>query len=319
MKLTYSDIKSAHFRNIGKAGQYSDTNLLADFQYNLGQRYQMILGTISSYINQQGYAASTVATQQYYSYPVGLVSIDAVSITIGGRQYGLTTIYDQEMWNFWNALQIQPTAIPQFIFPRKSDFGIWPIPQDVYTINFYGFMRDRNLLVDDYTSGSVTVTAGSATVTGLGTTFTTAMVGRWFTITDTSVPGQGFWYKVATWVSATEITLETFWAGSNASGATYRIGECPEIPEETHTLLAAGTASDYYSGLRNDAANALRFDNMFWTGSYNNSNRNIGDDNVQAGLIGLVNKYQSRDRDVIIQRQPKIISPTFKIWSQTIS
>lgn len=317
--VSFTDLKAAHFRNIGKALQYSDTTLLADFKYSLGNRYQMVLGTLSSYINQQGYTASTVAAQQYYYYPVGLQSVDTASITIGSVQYPVTVIYDQEHWNWLNALTIQSTTFPRFIFPRKSDFGIWPIPQAVYTINFYGFQRDRNLLVDDYTTGTVTVTAGSAIVTGSGTTFTAAMVGRWFEVTDTTLVGQGYAYKVLTYTSATVITLETYWAGSTGAGATYRVGEVPEVPVEAQALLPYGTASDYYSGMRNDAPNALRFDNMFWSGSYNNSKRDFGDENIKGGLIGLYNGYASRDRDVIIQRQPQIGMINDKIWATTIS
>lgn len=319
MRLTYTDIKAAHFRNIGKANQYADTTLLADFQYNLGLRYQMIFGTISSYINQDELTASTVASQQNYDYPAGTVSVDSCTITIGGRKYTLTPIYDNYTWNMLNALQIQPTAIPQFIFPKKDSFGIWPIPTDTYTITFQRFFRDRNLLVDDYSTGTIALSAGSATVTGTSTVFTPAMVGRWLTVTDTSVPGQGYWYRIGTFTNGTSISLDTTWASSSASGASYRIGESPEIPEEGHAILAAGTASDFYSGLRNDVENATRFDNMFWTGQFNNSSRDTSDKNIVAGLIGMLRKYKDRERDNIILRNPQIISPAYKIWSSSIS
>lgn len=312
-------MKAAHFRNISKAGQYADTTLITDFQYSLGNRYQMVLGTIASYINQQPFTGATVASQQYYYYPVGLQTVDTVSITIGSVQYPCTVIYDQRAWNVLNALQIQPTAIPQFIFPRKSDFGIWPIPQDVYTINFYGFQRDRNMMVDDYTTGTISVAPGSTTVTGSGTTFTPAMVGRWFEVIDTTVPGQGYGYRIASYISDTVVDMETYWAGSSASGATYRIGEVPEIPVEAQALLPYGTASDYYSGMRNDGDNSLRFDNMYWSGSQNQNSRDFGDKNIKGGLIGLYNSYASRNRDVIVNRQPPIISPSYKIWSESIS
>ena len=317
--LTYTDLKTAHFRNISKAGQFSDLVLLGDFQYSLGNRYQMVLGVLASYINQQGYTASTVAAQQYYYYHVGLQSADTASITIGSQQFPVTVIYDQEQWNWLNSIPFQATSFPRFIFPRKSDFGIWPIPQAVYTINFYGFQRDRNLLVDDYTTGTVTVTAGSATVTGSGTTFTAAMVGRWFEVTDTTVPGHGYGYKVLSYSSATSINLETYWAGSTASAAAYRIGEVPEIPVEAQALLPYGTASDYYSGLRNDAPNSLRFDNMYWSGSYNNPSRDFGDKNIKAGLIGLYNSYASRGRNVIINRRPSAGTMYDTIWASSIS
>jgi hypothetical protein len=70
----------------------------------------------------------------------------------------------------------------------------------------------------DYTTGTVSVTNGSATVTGSGTTFTSAMVGKRFRIT-----GENTFYTVATFVSATEITLSTSYTGTTGSGKNYTI------------------------------------------------------------------------------------------------
>lgn len=321
MFATFTNLKEAHFRHIGKAGQYADTILMTDFKFNLGQRYQMVWGSLSSYINQDtpSTPAATVAGTQYYSYPVGTVGVDAAYITVGSLNYNLTPIYSQEMWNYWNSLPIQPTTFPQFIFPRKDDFGVWPIPQDAYTIGFQRYFRDRNLLVDDYTEGTVSITTGTSTVTGSSTTFTPAMVGRWFTITDTSVPGQGYEYKVTAYASATSITISPAWVPATVTSKTYRIGEAPEIPAEGHALLAAGTASDYYAGLRNDSVKATWWNNVFWTGDGNNNTRDLSSKNVAGGLIGLINKYKDRDRSVIVNRQPQTMGPYASIFSQTIS
>ena len=319
MLLTYTALKEAHFRNIGKAGQFADTNLLADFQFNLGTRYQMVMASLSSYINQDTLTALTVASQQYYYYPVGTVGIDSATITIGSVKYTLTPIYDQHTWNTINAMALQPSAIPQFIFARKNDFGIWPIPTDVYTITFQRFFRDRNLLVDDYEVGTCIVTNDDATVTGTGTTFTAAMVGRWFSVSQTSTPGQGYWYRVASVTDTTHLELDTLWAAASASTVTYTIGEAPEIPAEGHTILVDGTTADFYSGIRNSATNAIRFDNKFWTGTFTNASRELDDKNITAGLIGMIRRYEDRDRDIIVYRQPSIISPQNKIFSQTIS
>lgn len=245
--------------------------------------------------------------------------MDSATITIGNLKYTLTPIYDQQMWNWWNALQIQPTAIPQFFFPRKNDFGIWPIPTGAYTITFQRFYRDRNLLVPDYLTGTVSLTNGSATITGSGTTFTPAMVGRWITVTDTSVPGEGYWYRIGAYVSATVLTMETDWAAISVSGAAYRIGESPEMPEEGHTILASGTAADFYGGLRSDTAKATQFDNMFWSGSYSNSSRDITDKNITSGLIGLRRKYADRERTNLVRRQPPMISPSYKIFAEVLT
>lgn len=318
MRLTYTSIKQAHFRNIGKAGQFNDINTLADFNYNLGLRYQMIFGTLSSYINQDTLTTDTIAGQQEYYYPVGTVGVDTATVTIGSRNYPVMPIYDQLSWNEINAVPFQATTFPQFIFPRKNDFQIWPIPQDVYTITFQRFFRDRNMLVDDYTDGNVNLVAGNTTVSGTSTDFSEAMAGRWFTVTNTATPGRGYWYRIASVTDSTHLELETDWAASDVTGTTYLIGESPEIPEEGHAMLAMGTASDFYAGLRNDPDNAARFDNMFWTGSYTQTSRDVDDKNIIGGLIGLRRKYKDRERDVIIERGPQGNNPSNKIFAQSI-
>lgn len=319
MRLTYTGIKEAHFRNIGKSDQMSDTNLLADFNYSLSNRYQLIFGSLAEYINSEASTDTTVASTQYYDYPVGIQSLDEVTITIGSVQYPLTTIYSQHTWNLLNAMTIQPSSIPQFVFPRQYDYGIWPIPQDAYTITINSFTRDRSLSIEDYTDGTVALTAGDETVTGTSTTFTPAMVGRWFKVTTASSTGQGYWYKVASYTSATSIELTQKWAGATASSLSYLIGESPDLPEESHVLLPDGTASDYYTNIRNDVVNGTAFNNKFWTGDANNNIRDIDSKNVLGGLIGLVKRYKNRDRKILINRKPNVGSPSWKIWSTTLS
>lgn len=162
-------------------------------------------------------------------------------------------------------------------------------------------------------------TSGSTTITGTGTVFTSAMVGRWFTITNTAVPGQGYWYRIASVSSVTSLTLETMWAAATTSSVAYRIGESPEIPEDGHVILPAGTAADFYAGLRNDSDKATLWNNVFWTGDMTNTIRDIDDKNVSSGLIGLIKKYKDRERDNLVERQPSIISPVYKIWAESIS
>ena len=319
--LTYQDIKLAHFRNIGKSDQLNDATLLADFNYNLGNRYQLILANIASYINESPRTTSTVAAQQYYDYPPGIVSLDNISITIGSMQYTLSPIYDQATWNQFNALQIQPSAIPQFYFPRKSDYGIWPIPQaSTYTINYFTFDRDRNMAVDDYTGGTIILTNGDKTVAGTSTAFTSAMVGRFLTVTNTATPGQGYWYRVASVASPTSLELDKIWASdTTAVAVTYRIGECPQIPEEAHILLPDGTACDFFAGLRAAIDKSTWWENKFWAGSGNNNSRDKNDKNISSGLIGLIKNYEDRDKSTLIYKTQRPMSPYWKIFAQSLS
>lgn len=250
---------------------------------------------------------------------MGVSKIDDVVVTIGSVQYPLQVINSQHSWDVLNAIQIQPSAIPQFLFPRRNDFGIWPIPQAAYTVTFYHFIRDRSLLVEDYTAGTIAVTNGDATVTGTSTTFTAAMVGRWIEVTDTTNADYGWFYRIASYTDATHIELENTWQGTTATGLAYRIGQTPEIPEEGHSILVDGVASDYYAGIRSGEDKAMFWNNKFWTGDMNNNSRKIGDDNIKGGLIGLVNTYSDRDESALVTSQPKVFPPQYKVWSTSIS
>jgi hypothetical protein len=308
-----------HARNIGLSSATSDPRILADFKYSLGQRYQQAFGILESYIIEDSQTFTTANGTQYYYYPPGTVSIDSLTITIGSLTYTLYPIYSAQLWNWYNALQIQPTSIPQFYFPRQYDFGIWPIPTATYTGQFQRFYRDRNLLVEDYTDGTVTCTLNSSTLTGSGTTFTPGMVGRWFTVTNTATPGEGLWYRISAYTSATSLTLQSPWIAATATGQAYRIGESPELPEDGQGILPFGTASDYYSGLRKDPDNGTKYDNMYWTGNFANTSRRLDDKNITGGLIGLHRKYADRDRSHIVMRRPTIYPPSYKIFAQSIS
>ena len=297
----------------------TDTNLTADFQSNLGQRYQLILAELKDYKNQSQFTAVTTANQQFYAWPPATVDIESVVVTVGSVNYPVVIINSQYNWDQLNAILIQASAMPQFVFPRKDDFGLWPIPQQAWTITFNQHSRDRNLMVADYSSGTVTVTSGSNVITGSGTTWTSGMVGRWFTVTDTSVNGHGYWYRVASVASTTSLAVNTAYYGDTNSGETYRIGECPEIPEEGHIILADGVTADYYSGVRKDVENANWFNNKFWTGDGSNTSREKGNNEIKAGLLGMINRYMNRTTKAVIKRKPKLNPLQYKVWATTLS
>lgn len=396
MRLTYSNILAQHLRNINLVGS-TDANILADFNYNLGQRYQLILATLADFVTTQEYgfsvgmqttllssgvaktisgitSSSTTATvttsgahgystsnvveitgaspsgyngkytitvtstttftytlsaaltspatvSQYYPYPQGEVQIEGMYITIGSVNYPLQCITSRFDWEQLNAIQIQASAIPQFYFPRRDDFGIWPTPQTVYTGNMSYRYRDRNLSVADYTGpGTIVLTQGSATVVGTSTSFTPAMVGRWLVVTDPTIPGQGYWNRVVGYTSATVIQLYQPWTAATTSAISlYTIGETPEIPEEGHTILAAGTTADYYGGMQKDPDNYTMFDNIFWTGNPKNGKRTMGDKELTGGLLGLRDKYVDRDDRHLIKRKPRLNPLQYKVWATSLS
>lgn len=72
-----------------------------------------------------------------------------------------------------------------------------------------------------YNTGTVTVTRFATTVTGLGTTWTTDMVGRQFRI-GTATPI----YTIADVTSTTTLELDAAWGSTTTSGTTYEIYQC---------------------------------------------------------------------------------------------
>lgn len=76
-----------------------------------------------------------------------------------------------------------------------------------------------------YSTGTCTVTQNSAIVTGSGTTWTAAMVGRQFRI-GTSTPI----YTIAQVDSSTQLQLQLPWGGTTASAAGYSIYLCYVTP-----------------------------------------------------------------------------------------
>lgn len=110
---------------------------------------------------------------------------------------------------------------------------------DSFVFGLYGDVGAGNRVGTDYTTGTVTIdSAGS--VTGSGTTFTSAMVGRGF-----KASGHTRWYRVATYSSATAITIEddlddvvsTYSGGAISAGSTYIIEAVTAVSLTTANLL----------------------------------------------------------------------------------
>ena len=75
-----------------------------------------------------------------------------------------------------------------------------------------------------YRTGTVVVTNGSKTVTGVGTLFTTAVnVGDAFALVDANLNPTGAWYEVEVVVSNAELTLKQSYAGTTGSNNQFCI------------------------------------------------------------------------------------------------
>lgn len=329
MRLTFQDLRYEHYRAINLINSdgtpATDTNVDNNFNFHLGQRYQLVLAKMVNYKTVKPYTLTTATNTQIYPFPPGLVTIEGGYITVGSVNYPLRPILSRLNNEMLNAIMIQASALPQFFFVEQDTFQIWPTPQAAYTGKIYYHFRDRNLSVNDFQSGTITATLNSNIISLSGATFTPAMVGRWFTISDTTVPGQGYWYRLVGYTDSTHMTLggndgtATPWGFATASTTSYRIGETPELPEEMHVILAHGTAADYYGTMQKDKDAFAWNNNMFYTGSPDNPSRDFEDKKVIGGLIGGINTYRDRDNRTIIKRKPRLNPLQYKVFATTLS
>lgn len=92
--------------------------------------------------------------------------------------------------------------------------------QEIWNQGLYWFAR-RELTLDTvapYNTGTITIANGSASLTGNGTAFTSAMVGR-----KLVVEGIGKSYKIKTFVGVSSLTLDTVWIETSKVAAAYNI------------------------------------------------------------------------------------------------
>lgn len=187
-----------------------------------------------------------VADQQYYQVPEDCIRIKSIVVTVGGIAYNLQEIVNEDVWRELNQTTDE-SDVPEYFFVKGDDrIGIFPIPSSNISngASIYYEPRMRDMSQANYTTGTVAVTNNSAAITGSSTTFTAVMVGRYLKVDEPN--GDGMWYKISAYTSATSITLDNTYSGSTASGLSYTIAEMPDIPEEFHESLIDYACYRYY-------------------------------------------------------------------------
>lgn len=128
----------------------------------------------------------------------------------------------------------------------KMALKLWPPPDLAYQIDFDYRRRPRPCVLDDQSDGTVTVTAGSAAVTGTGTSFGQRLVGSIIRLgrdSKNKPGGLGSVYpfaaerRVKSVESATALTAEAAW-GDSASRVAYACSDPVDVePGAMETLL----------------------------------------------------------------------------------
>ena len=262
---------------------------LTFFKRMMNVGYKLILSDLSRPVIEKTKTAVTVASQQAYQMPPDFLFVKSITVTIGSTVYPVIEEEAQEYWDYLN-LTAQSSDYPQVYFVRPS-FGFsgaeilfYPKPSTAgNTITIIYEATDKDLSVDKYTTGTVAVTNGSATITGTNTVFTQEMVGRFFKITDLSDRGDGMYYKVVTFTSTTSTVLENVYEGTTLTGVTYEIDQAFNLPEDMQILPCYYALQHYYAAKR-DIEQEKKYIGLF-----------------NAGLSGAKLRHATKSRGEIIR------------------
>lgn len=183
---------------------------------------------------------TTVADQQAYQLPADFDQMRTITVTQGSTVWSLYETPSRQAWDLLNTITYE-SDIAQYYYIIDDQVLIYPIPSSNGNTITYNYKKKVPKLQNaDYTTGTISITSGAKAVTGSGTTFTAAMVGRYLMTTD------GFWYEIASYSSATSITLSAAYLGGTVSGGTYTIGELSPLPDAYEMLPIYDSADAYF-------------------------------------------------------------------------
>lgn len=220
--------------------------------------YKKVLAKIDVEDVEEEAETVCVIGQRAVQPPVGTRKISNVIIVDGTSRTPLVEIKSRTAWE--RITGSENTGIPQFyhVQPRKGLGGIKlhvdPKPGLAYTMVLVFESTAKSLSQEAYTTGTAAINKDSVEVTGTGTTFTPQMVGRY--IKFTAGDGDGMYYKVISYTSATVIEIENYYEGENYSG-TYEIVELFELPEDAHMAPLYYSLWHYYATRRDKQQAAI--------------------------------------------------------------
>ena len=264
----------------------------------LGIYYTDEIRTFTAYTD-----AISGTSNKSYPLPENFKSLTNLYVTVGTTQYEATLIQDDELWRQMSSTTTQSTSnFLQFCFIRQDRIELYPIPSSANTATIIYRAMAKDLTAGDYTTGTITTLANAGTaVTASGSTFTSAMAGRYFKIDD-----DGEWYRISAFGTTTTLTLATKYQGIAISAGTsaYTIGQMPITPPDTHILPVYFAVWKYYL-FRKDVQMAREFERQW-----------------KEGLAGAKVDWGNRSSNQVIRGYPYAkrrlpVNPNY--WPQNMS
>lgn len=185
----------------------------------------------------------TLANTNSYQLPVRLRKLASVRVAIDSTEYTLDYIADPKKWDeFTNYLTAFRSDIPLYYTEREGKVLIYPTPTSAgNTIKLTGLKRPKDLVLENYTTGTIAVTNGSTAVVGTSTAWVVGNVKAGAYLIIDTVP-----YEIATVTDATNIVLVKKYEGVTATGLSYIAADVPTVYEDFQDILWISAAKDYF-------------------------------------------------------------------------
>lgn len=287
---TLQNLANSLSQNTNSVNTTLMAQMISDAQRYLIEKY---------FSNESSTTIVTVSQQQFYNLPYDYSKLKTGTITVGQLRWNPTEILSRADWDSLNVFPYY-SDIPNNYFIYNNQIGFWPIPSsNGNTITFNYKRRVTDLSIADYSTGTVAVTNGSATVTGTTTGFlanylpsagSVLNLNLWIKITPPS--GDGNWYQVSSITSATVLTLVNMYQGGTTAGASYVIGQMPVLLEDYHDLLVYRPLMIYFSSINPQPAKSQEFKALYDEGIAM-MNDYIGSKALNVNLRGKVNTINS--------------------------
>lgn len=215
-------------------------------------------------------AISTVGVQNY-NIPANVSKIKNNTINVGQLKYQPTPIESIQDWDMVNFLPYT-SDIPNYFFIYNGTLRIFPIPSttgNVITFNYK--TRVADMTYSDYSTGHIqTMTPGSTTVIGSGTTWTAFPPGvdiqyqNLYLRADTETGGDGIWYPILKINSVSSLTLALpVIDAPNINTTTYTIGQLPLLQEDFQDMIVYGALKIYFSTIVENESKFKEYDTLY--------------------------------------------------------
>lgn len=241
------------------------------FKRMLNTGYKQILASFGRRNIERTYTSTTRApsspltySNRIYQCPPDFNFMKSLTVTVSSQTYILVEEESQEVFDYTTQTQTSGIPTTYFLRPRfgvgGSEFLLDPIPSAAsYTLTMVYEPTDADLTAEATAiSTRLTFTNASATVTAVSDTFANNMIDRYIRAED----GDGFWYRIHTYTSATSITLENVYHGSTITTANWSINQIFNIPEDMQILPVYYAMWHFYES-KKDFNQALKFKQYF--------------------------------------------------------